>query len=74
MKRYIKSNSEFGKFEDGYDKAMKLSTRNGFYDGTYSYDSTKRIFELAAKDPDYENSTHDYKRGFAAAVYDLFRV
>lgn len=60
-------------YTDGYNKAMTLSTRNGFCDGTYMYDSTRRIFEVAAKDPDYTNASLDYKGGFADAIYSLHR-
>ena len=63
MKRVIKAS-----WQDGYDKAMELMN----YD-TYMYDSTKRIFELMDKDPDYADSDNDYRRGLAAAVYDMFR-
>ena len=52
----------------GYDKAMALAKGN-----TYSYDSSRRIAELAAKDADYATASTDYKGGFACAVYDLFR-
>ena len=60
-------------YVDGYNKAMTLSTHNGFYDGTYMYDSTRRIFELAAKDEDYESAGDEYRSGFAAAIYNLHR-
>ena len=60
-------------YSDGYNKAMALSTRNGFSDGTYMYDSTRRILELAAKDNDYNDASDEYKQGFAACVYSLFR-
>ena len=60
-------------YTDGYNKAMILSTRNGFCDGTYMYDSSRRICELAAKDKDYESAGTDYRGGFADAVYSLFR-
>lgn len=52
----------------GWDKAMTLA--NG---DTYMYDSSRRIMELAAKDPDYATASVDYKGGFASAVYSLFR-
>ena len=52
---------------------MTLSTRNDFCDGTYMYDSTRRIFELAAKDEDYESADDEYRSGFAAAIYNLHR-
>ena len=52
----------------GYDKAMALTKGN-----TYMYDSTRRIFEVAAKDPDYATASDEYKRGFAGAIYALFR-
>ena len=71
MKRYIKSSRnsfEDPEFQAGWNKAMELS--NGH---TYMYDSTKRIFELADKDPEYEAATSQYKSGFAQAVYSLFR-
>ena len=60
-------------YADGYNKAMTRSTRNGFCDGTYMYDSTRRIFELAAKDENYETASDEYRGGFAAAVYSLHR-
>ena len=63
MKRMIKAS-----YQEGYDKAMELMN----YD-TYMYDSTRRIFELMKKDPDYESADNDYRGGFAAAVYDMFR-
>lgn len=52
----------------GFDKAMTLA--NG---DTYMYDSSRRIMELAAKDPEYATASVDYKGGFADAVYSLFR-
>ena len=52
----------------GFDKAMTLA--NG---DTYMYDSSRRIMELAAKDPEYATASNDYKSGFANAVYSLFR-
>jgi hypothetical protein len=52
----------------GFDKAMTLAKGN-----TYMYDSSRRIMELAAKDPDYATASNDYKGGFANAVYSLFR-
>lgn len=60
-------------YTDGYNKAMALSTGNGFSDGTYMYDSSRRIMELAKQDPDYETANDDYRGGFAACVYSLFR-
>lgn len=60
-------------YTDGYNKAMALSTRNGFCDGTYMYDSSRRVNELAKKDPDYETANADYHSGFAACVYSLHR-
>ena len=60
-------------YTDGYNKAMTLSTRNGFYDGTYMYDSSRRICELAAKDSNYASASAEYRKGFAAAIYNLHR-
>lgn len=60
-------------YTDGYNKAMALSTRNGAYDGTYMYDSSRRISELITKDEDYALASEDYRRGFSAAVYSLHR-
>lgn len=55
-------------YRKGYEKAMALTCGN-----TYMYDSTRRIFEVAAKDPDYADAPLDYKGGFADAIYSLFR-
>ena len=55
-------------YTDSYNKAMELSRGN-----TYMYDSSKRIRELSAKDSNYVNATDEYKKGFAVAVYSLFR-
>lgn len=52
----------------GFDKGMTLANGN-----TYMYDSSRRIMELAAKDPEYAAASVDYKSGFANAVYSLFR-
>lgn len=52
----------------GYDKAMALT-----HGDTYMYDSSRRIREVAAKDADYATASDDYKGGFAAAIYALFR-
>ena len=52
----------------GYDKAMALT--NG---DTYMYDSSRRIREVAAKDADYAAASDNYRAGFAAAIYALFR-
>ena len=76
MKRYIKSSrNSFAdpEYKAGWDKARELSTDNGRHSGTYMYDSSNRIFELAAKDPDYKTATDAYRAGFGAAVYDLHR-
>ena len=71
MKRYIKSSRnsfEDPEFQAGWNKAMELSEGD-----TYMYDSTRRIFELADEDPDYETATDAYRAGFGSAVYSLFR-
>lgn len=60
-------------YKDGYKKAIELSTRGGLYDGTYMYDSSKRINEIAAKDDAYTLANDEYKKGFAAAIYELHR-
>ena len=66
MKRVIISSTDA--YQRGYDKAMELMN----YD-TYMYDSSRRIYELSKKDPEYETAGTEYRGGFAAAVYNMFR-
>ena len=54
-------------FKRGYDKAYELAKGN-----TYSYDSTKRLFELEALYKGYNLESLEFKRGFVACVYALF--
>ena len=51
----------------GWNKAMELMHHN-----TYSYDSSRRIYELSKLDPDYATADDDYRAGFAGAVYSKF--
>ena len=65
MKIYIKSSRDTNsEFNAGWDKAMTLSKGD-----TYMYDSSRRIYELSLKDPDYATATNAYRSGFAQAVY-----
>lgn len=51
-----------------YNKAMTLSIRNGFCDGTYMYDSLHHVSELAAEDENYESANANYCGRFAATI------
>ena len=55
-------------YKRGYDKAYELMRGD-----TYMYDSTRRLFEVAAKYSPYEHETLEFKHGFVSCVYDLFR-
>lgn len=63
----------FTTYTDGYKQAVAISELRSNGDGTYMYDSSRRIREVARLDPYYEDNNDEYKRGFAAGIYSLFR-
>lgn len=61
----------FTTYQDGFNQAITISQLRG--DGTYMYDSSRRMREISQLDPHYEGNTDEYQRGFLAGIYSLFR-